>query len=65
MVDRSQGLIARHSGLAVAFFVIASVALPFQSNAAAVQVAGNQPTSQSHVASMDSDPLPGIMHHYP
>ena len=65
MIDRLQGLVARRFGLVAAVFVVASVALPFQSNAAVVQIAGNQPTSQSHVASMDSDPLPGIMHHYP
>ena len=65
MINRLQVLVARRSELAAAIFVIASVALPFQSNAAVVQVAGSQPTSQSHVAGVNGDPLPGIMHHYP
>ena len=73
MVIRSQGFISRRSGLALASFVIASVALPFQSNAAVPQVAGSagltssstQPTSQSRVAGLDGNPLPGVVHHYP
>ncbi len=73
MVIRSQGFISRRSGLALASLVIASVAIPFQSNAAVPQLAGNavltsssaEPSSQSRVAGLDGDTLPGVMHHYP
>ena len=73
MITRLHGLLPSRSGLAVAAFVVGSLAFAAQSSAATLRIAcgaaptstSTQPNDQSRVTGLDGNPLPGVLHHYP